>query len=144
MINIGMEYERIRHRSNQCQRLTHDKERCPFNPSNRQAVATGGIKSIILSRLVPKISKDDPLFGFLTDDDVGIDPMSGKPKIASIGNKFSWAGERNQVWVQCKLYRALGNVAWFHLFPRLQTKYLERIGSDHRPIITRFVNENTL
>lgn len=83
LVDIGIEYERIRKRCYQCKRLTHDRERCPFNPSNRQVIATGGIKSasIIPSRLIPKISKDDPLFGVLTDDDVGIDPVSGKPKI---------------------------------------------------------------
>ncbi|CAE6074372.1 unnamed protein product [Arabidopsis arenosa] len=84
IVSIGIEYERIRKRCYQCLRLTHDKERCPFNPSNRQVIATGEVKAanIIPSRLIPKISKDDPLFGVLTDDDVGIDLVSGKPKIA--------------------------------------------------------------
>lgn len=83
IVDIGIEYERIRKRCYQCQRLTHDKENCPFNPVNRQSVATGGIKiTNIPCRLVPKISKDGPLFGVLTDDDVGIDTVSGKPKIA--------------------------------------------------------------
>ncbi|KAG7543484.1 Reverse transcriptase domain [Arabidopsis thaliana x Arabidopsis arenosa] len=78
VVAIGIEYERIRKRCYQCLRLTHDKEHCPLNPSNRQAIATGRIKlaSIIPSRLIPKISKDDPLFGVLTDDDVGIDTIS--------------------------------------------------------------------
>ncbi|CAE6201053.1 unnamed protein product [Arabidopsis arenosa] len=84
VVSIGIEYERIRKRCYQCLRLTHDKERCPFNPLNRQAIATGGMKvaSIVPSRLIPKISKDDPLYGVLTDDDVGIDLVSGTPKIA--------------------------------------------------------------
>ncbi|XP_023634002.1 uncharacterized protein LOC111829346 [Capsella rubella] len=82
--SIGIEYERIRRRCYQCLRLTHDKERCPFNPSNRQDIATGGGKSItvIPARLIPKISKDDPLYGVLTNEDVGIDFATGKPKIA--------------------------------------------------------------
>ncbi|KAG7582623.1 Zinc knuckle CX2CX4HX4C [Arabidopsis suecica] len=58
------------------------------------------------------------------------------------GNKFSWAGKRNDMWIQIRLDRALGNSAWFHLFPRVHAEYLERIGSDHRPLLTRFVNEN--
>ncbi|KAG7593406.1 Reverse transcriptase domain [Arabidopsis thaliana x Arabidopsis arenosa] len=84
VVSIGIEYERIRKRCYQCQRLTHDKESCPFNPSNRQKIATGGIKvaGTVPNRLIPKISKDDPLFGVLTNDDVGIDPISGRPKIA--------------------------------------------------------------
>lgn len=52
----------------------------------------------------------------------------------SIGNRFSWAGERNNMWIQCRLDRAFGNEAWYQLFPRVQTEYLERIGSDHRPM----------
>ncbi|XP_023638859.1 uncharacterized protein At4g02000-like [Capsella rubella] len=43
-VTIGVEYERIRRRCYQCQRLTHDKERCPLNPSNRQCIATVGGK----------------------------------------------------------------------------------------------------
>lgn len=58
------------------------------------------------------------------------------------GNKFSWAGKRNDMWIQIRLDKALGNAEWFHIFPRVQSEYLERIGSDHRPLITRFVNEN--
>ena len=65
VVSIGIEYERIRKRCYQCLRLTHDKEQCPFNPLNRQAIATGRVKSasIIPSCLIPKIGKDDPLFG---------------------------------------------------------------------------------
>ncbi|KAG7551546.1 Reverse transcriptase zinc-binding domain [Arabidopsis thaliana x Arabidopsis arenosa] len=63
-------------------------------------------------------------------------------EVPSIGNRFSWAGDRHNQWVQCRLDRALGNAAWFHIFPRVQAEYLERIGSDHRPLFLRFVNEN--
>lgn len=84
IVDIGIEYERIRKRCYQCQRLTHDKERCPFNPSNRQVIATEGVISAshVPHRLIPRISKDDPLFGVLTDDDVGLDVNTGRPKIA--------------------------------------------------------------
>ncbi|CAE6074810.1 unnamed protein product [Arabidopsis arenosa] len=51
-------------------------------------------------------------------------------------------GKRNDMWIQIRLDRALGNSEWFHLFPRVQAEYLERVGSDHRPLLTRFVNEN--
>ncbi|XP_010431039.1 PREDICTED: uncharacterized protein At4g02000-like [Camelina sativa] len=61
IIRTGIEYERIRRRCSQCDRLTHDRERCPFNPSNRQIVATGGVKSTptVPQQLIPRISKDD-------------------------------------------------------------------------------------
>ncbi|XP_010513742.1 PREDICTED: uncharacterized protein LOC104789794 [Camelina sativa] len=84
VVEIGFEYERIRKRCYHCLRLTHDKLRCPLLPSNRQSSATGEEKGQLLvpQRLVPRISNDDPLFGVLTDDDVGIDVLTGKPKIA--------------------------------------------------------------
>ncbi|CAE6075255.1 unnamed protein product [Arabidopsis arenosa] len=57
VVDIGIEYERIRRRCYHCKRLTHDKERCPLNPSHRQGIATGGSQAvtIIPSRLIPKI-----------------------------------------------------------------------------------------
>lgn len=65
-------------------------------------------------------------------------------EIPSSGDKLSWAGVREvisngvkeNVWVQCRLDRAFGNSEWFSLFPRSHTIYLERLGSDHRPILT--------
>ncbi|KAG7593815.1 hypothetical protein ISN45_Aa01g026030 [Arabidopsis thaliana x Arabidopsis arenosa] len=63
-------------------------------------------------------------------------------EVPSIGNKFSWAGERHNQWIQCCLDRALRNESWFHLFPRVQAEFLERVGSDHRPLFIRFVSEN--
>ena len=63
-------------------------------------------------------------------------------EVPSMGNRFSWVGDRHNHWVQCCLDRALGNEAWFCLFPRAQSEFLQRIGSDHRPLLVRFVNEN--
>lgn len=61
--------------------------------------------------------------------------------ISSMDFRFSWAGERNKECVKCYLDRALGNVEWFQLFPRVSVEFLERIGSDHRPLFVRFTNE---
>ncbi|KAL1194356.1 hypothetical protein V5N11_017825 [Cardamine amara subsp. amara] len=66
----------------------------------------------------------------------------GLREVPSCGNKFSWAGERNNMRIQCRLDRALGNTDWFQLLPRVHGEYLERIGSDHRPIMMRFANDN--
>lgn len=65
-------------------------------------------------------------------------------EVPSSGDKLSWVGVREviengvkeNVWVQCRLDRAFGNSEWFRLFPRSHTHYLERLGSDHRPILT--------
>ncbi|KAL1200810.1 hypothetical protein V5N11_009476 [Cardamine amara subsp. amara] len=66
----------------------------------------------------------------------------GLRAVPSSWNKFSWAGERNKIRVQCCLDRALGNTDLFQLLPRVHGEYLERIGSDHRPILLRFANDN--
>lgn len=44
-------------------------------------------------------------------------------------------GIKENVWVHCILDRAFGNSKWFCLFPRSHTHYLERLGSDHMPIL---------
>lgn len=50
--------------------------------------------------------------------------------------------ERKCGYVQCRLDRALGNTEWFQLLPRVHGEYLQKIGSDHRPVLLRFKKEN--
>ena len=72
-------------------------------------------------------------------------------EVPSSGDKFSWVGVREvvtngvkeNVWIQCRLDRAFGNAEWFRLFPRAHTHYLERLGSDHRPILTKIIGDGT-
>lgn len=72
-------------------------------------------------------------------------------EIPSSGDKLSWVGAREiisngvkeKVWIQCRLDRTFGNSEWFLLFPRSHTHYLERLGSDHRPILTTTVGLST-
>ncbi|KAJ4881733.1 Endonuclease/exonuclease/phosphatase protein [Raphanus sativus] len=69
-------------------------------------------------------------------------------EIPSSGNRLSWGGVREvltnglkeKVWVQCRLDRAFGNAEWFSLFPQAHTLYLDKTGSDHRPIFTSLAN----
>lgn len=69
----------------------------------------------------------------------------------SFGDPFSWAGVREiftngvkeKVWVQCRLDRAFGNAELFRLFPGAHIKYLERTGSDHRPVLASLVPAQT-
>lgn len=51
-------------------------------------------------------------------------------------------GVNENVWVQCRLNRAFGNAEWFRLFPRSHLQYLERLGSDHRPIFISMAAHN--
>lgn len=65
----------------------------------------------------------------------------------SSGDSFSWAGVREiftrgvkeKVWIQCRLDRAFGIAECFSLFPGRHIKYLERTGSDHRPVLMSLV-----
>lgn len=51
------------------------------------------------------------------------------------GNQLSWAGVREDDWVQCKLDRSLGNSEWFSSYPRSSCEYLELWASDQDPSI---------
>lgn len=81
MFSVGFEYERIRKHCFHFQCLTHDKTRFSCNPVNRHLIVTGGLKNVP-GVVIPNISEDDPLFGVLTDGDVGIDAKTGRPKIS--------------------------------------------------------------
>lgn len=77
-------YERVQKRCYNCQRLSHEKDFCPIILNARQAAEIDKK----LGKLPPKIDKpkflaeSDPLFGVLREDQVGIHPVSGRPRIA--------------------------------------------------------------
>ena len=60
----------------------------------------------------------------------------GFTDLQSIGDHFSWAGQRGTHLVRCCLDRTMANGSWFDLFPVSHTEYLEMGESDHRTIIT--------
>ena len=77
-------YERVQKRCYHCQRLTHAKERCPFleHTQSSSGRSTSLLSMQQLSQPLQVLSEQDPLFGVLKEDQVGINPLSGRPRIA--------------------------------------------------------------
>lgn len=81
---IRFNYEKIQKRCFTCQRLNHEKDYCPLNVRKRQQEAKER-REVAVANLEKKkvlISSDDPLFGVLEEEQVGMDPGSGRMKIA--------------------------------------------------------------
>lgn len=66
-----------------CQRLNHEQQICPLKIRQRheEAALRRETRQQVLHQRKPVLAKDDPLFGVLNESQVGIDPLTGRPKI---------------------------------------------------------------
>uniref|UniRef100_A0A1J3C909 DUF4283 domain-containing protein n=1 Tax=Noccaea caerulescens TaxID=107243 RepID=A0A1J3C909_NOCCA len=83
---VEFDYERMQKRCYGCQRLTHEKEDCPFLLQKREVLEGIRRPEVVKESMVkPVIIKpSDPLFGVLSEEQVGVNPVTGRIKIAKI------------------------------------------------------------
>lgn len=80
---VWYHYERIQKRCYNCQRLTHEKDACPLLIRVRQdqTLERKLGKKFEKPPLALVIKEKDPLFRILREDQVGIHPILGRPRI---------------------------------------------------------------
>lgn len=79
-------YERVQKRCYNCQRLTHEQDVCPILLLKHQEADLSRMMGVNPVKPKPElVLKDsDPLFGILAENQVGINPISGRPRIAPV------------------------------------------------------------
>ncbi|KAL0744170.1 hypothetical protein Bca4012_085683 [Brassica carinata] len=81
---ILFNYERVQKRCFTCQRLNHEKDLCPISVRKRQEEARvrREVATANLEKKKRTIEEDDILYGILDEEQVGVDPATGRLKIA--------------------------------------------------------------
>ncbi|XP_023634815.1 uncharacterized protein LOC111829592 [Capsella rubella] len=140
---IRFQYEKIQKRCYECQRLTHEKDFCPILVKRRQEVAEArraGVSTLKGSK-EPFLKESDPLFGVLRENQVGIDPMTGRQRIAEevLEGMRQYLKANTNEDLQIKVERVKKSVGEVEKDPLAQKSIL-RLESP--PIIHQDVNKN--
>lgn len=82
---IHFDYEKLQKRCYTCKRLNHEKQFCPLEIKKRQSDALQRRERIIAekSKVNIVLQQNGPLFEVLEEEQVGLNPNTGRPKIAS-------------------------------------------------------------
>lgn len=82
---IHFDIQKFQKRCFTCKRLNHEKSICSWEVKKRQEMAQMRRENIITekSKLVSVLKQSDPLFGVLKEEQVAINPLTGRPKIAN-------------------------------------------------------------
>ena len=83
-VNILYDYERLQKRCYTCQRITHEQPQCPIfeNLKASTEILEGSSAESKRNEDFAHLNKSDPLFGLIPEHQLGLDPISGRPKIA--------------------------------------------------------------
>ncbi|XP_018454030.1 uncharacterized protein LOC108825202 [Raphanus sativus] len=81
---VRFNYERIQKRCYECQRLNHAKDVCPLLVRQRRESALDRRQRILMEKAEAEaiLKPHDPLFGVLSEEQVGVDPQTGRRKIS--------------------------------------------------------------
>lgn len=83
-INILFDFERVQKRCFTCQRLSHEQGKCPILMLKKEEELLAGKQRKSGVQQVPEkvIKESDILFGVLEEHQVGLNPATGRPRIA--------------------------------------------------------------
>ncbi|XP_018474041.1 uncharacterized protein LOC108845309 [Raphanus sativus] len=81
---IKFNYERVQKRCYECQRLNHERDVCPLLIKQRKEATAERRQRVLQEKMRSEkfLQPDDPLFGVLSEDQVGISAITGRRKIS--------------------------------------------------------------
>lgn len=66
-----------------------------------------------------------------------------RAELSGFEDSFTWSGVRGKKYIQCKLDRCFGNKEWKRSFAKATQVFLERLGSDHKPVLVRLLGHQS-